>query len=683
MRNGAETLSPIVVAATFAADPLIPAVSFWGEQLNAPLMAALTPYGQAMTQLHDGSSRYRTATSGRALLLRWRDLGDVTPEEFAAAVVAADDGSPTLIAVCPEPDGAGGAATKALLALLSGSASIAVVDFSTVFADYAVAAPHDVRADEQAHVPYTIDAFAAMGGAIARWRMRSLRPPLKMIAADGDNTLWDGVLGEDGAADVLLGAGALALQRRLAAAAEDGVIVAILSKNEEADVMAALDSRTDFPLRRSHLLGSRINWRAKSENMSALLSEYGVGPESALFIDDNPIECAEMRAATPGLMVAEWPAADGARFLSHYWPLDRGAATTADLARVQTYRVEAARRTALESAPSIEGFFATLRLEVDIREAVDQDLPRIAQLCARTNQFNLTLERLDEADLHCGPDGSTLFVVSVRDRFGDYGVVGAMRARPSAATLGVDLFLLSCRALGRGVEHAMARRLAALATEQSKSEVAFAHVLGPRNTPARRFLASMSLTPLPAEGKAIIPVTTLATIEFTPRAASEIEGDREAPAAKSTASLTSSSSVYQAIAERLTTGAAIASAMDARSRRARPDLAAAYLPPSPGVETELARIWSACLGVDPIGVNDDFKELGGKSIHLVRAQGMIAERLGIEVELVTLFRFPTIVDLARHLQSPDRGAGAGDRGERMRLARSDFARRLGARGAGR
>lgn len=683
MIDGRSDRSSLVIAASFAAEPLIAPLDHLAAMIGAALDPRLAAYGQILPALLDPASALRAAPA-RAILFRWKDVGGPTgAEALARAVEAADDGAPTFLVACPGGEG-GEAATALLKARLAHRPALRIADAADVFRAYAVADAFDVRAERAADVPYREEAFAALAAEILRWRSPALRPPVKLIAVDGDMTLWDGVLGEDGSAGVRLSPGRRKLQERLAAAAGAGQVVAILSKNEDEDVVALMRRRSDFPLSLDHVLARRVNWRAKSDNLAELAAEFGVADESILFLDDNPVECAQMRARRPGVLTVMVPGADGLDgFLERLWPLDRPELTEADLKRMASLRAEAGRKAAQAAAPSLAEFFATLDLRIDVEPAGPAHLARLAQMSERTNQFNATLMRLEERDLaaRLARKDAALYAVSVRDRFGDYGIVGCMGGEVREDAFKVDLFMLSCRALGRGVEHRMARELARFARERGLERLAFEHVEGPRNGPARRFLAGLAGAPLEA-GAAIVETARAAAAAFDPQAAFALGADELGAdgagegAGRPTAAAPQfdRGAGYERIALEFATGAAIVSAMRA-AFRPRLELPGAFIAPAPGVERDIAAIWEEVLGVRPVGAEDPFRDLGGKSIHLVRIHGLLAERLGVEIDLASLFRFGTVALLARHLadEGGDRIAGALDRAARMRAARGAMA----------
>ncbi|MEO0398642.1 MAG: HAD-IIIC family phosphatase [Pseudomonadota bacterium] len=701
--EAASASSPeTIVAASFTIDPVIDAAPFWVEVLNAPFRLVAAPFAQVLPQLLDPRSVLRQADAGRVIAFRWCDLaaeGDVEPVEAAAtrlmaALGSAADARPTLIIVCPEvetsPDRYAPANDR-LRAFAHDHPSFTVRDLGPALKTYRVTEPFDPIAAAAANLPFRREAMAAMGALIARWRAAALRPPVKLIAVDGDNTLWDGVLGEDGVSGVGLSPGKRALQSRLSDAVRDGAILCLLTKNDRADIDRLLAERTDFPLRAGDFLAIRADWTAKSEHLAELAQAYAVAHESIVFIDDNPVECAAMSAALPSVTVVRAPMEASAAdcFADHLWVLDRAPTTEADRQRVARYRDEQARSAAMADATSLTSFFDELALDITIRDAVADDAPRLAQMALRTNQFNATLERRDEAAFRTEIDMPNRFtkIVSVKDKFGDYGVVGSITAQRTGDDVAVDLCTLSCRALGRGVEHAMLADLAQSGKKTGARTLRLPFVIGPRNTPYLAFVRHVTGVQPTEDGVATLDIEAAAALTFDP--ARDLALGGSAPNSSESASPKNAASTndrtarvgradHQRIAETLTTGAAIVTA--ARGAvRSRPDALGGYVAPKSDIERLLSEIWTDVLHIDRVGVSDRFQDLGGKSIHLARIFAALPSDLRRHLNLADLFQFGSIKTLAEHLsmlQATDEKSDqqenrdrVGWRGEKMRAVR--------------
>ena len=512
----AEPRPRLVVAATFTADPIVKPVRFWLERLGIDLEVEIAPYHQVFQQLLDAGSAAGGNRAGvNALLVRIEDWAGSGPPD-AAAGRAADDlvaalteaagrgGAPWVVLFCPPSPGfletledrdVPSACERRVAEAAEALSGVYVTTSRELGTLYPVAAPHDPHADRLGHVPYTPTFFTALASLLAR-RLYALRhPPCKVVAVDCDGTLWDGVCGEDGPLGVRLGAGHRALQEELVRQQEAGALICLCSKNVEADVAAVFDQRPEMPLGRHHLAAWRVSWDRKSESLRSLARELDLGLDSFVFLDDNPVECAEVQAGCPEvttLRVPENPA-DIPHFLRHVWAFDRLKVTEEDRRRTAMYREQRQREELRQSAATLEEFLAGLELEVDVRPVAAEHLPRVAQLIQRTNQLNLTLVRRDEAQVRGVLAGAMEGLeVEVRDRFGDYGLVGAVLFEAAPDALVVDTLVLSCRVLGRGVERRLLARLGEIALGRGLARVDLPWVRGDRNQPALDFLRAVA-----------------------------------------------------------------------------------------------------------------------------------------------------------------------------------------------
>ncbi len=293
----------------------------------------------------------------------------------------------------------------------------------------------------------------------------------KCLVLDLDNTLWGGVVGEDGPHGIALGQEApgnafRAFQEVVLNLWKRGIILAINSKNNEADALEVLEQHPDMVLRPHHFAAMRINWLDKVANLESIAAELNIGLDSMVFVDDNPAECAMVRGRLPQVLTVELPR-DPARFrglLLELTDFDALTLTEEDRLRGQLY-AQRRERQEWESrhGENLGDYLADLGLEVDIAVADAFALPRIAQLIGKTNQFNLTTRRHNEAQVQAfaASAGHAVYAVRVKDRFGDHGLVGTAIVETDADVWTVDTLLLSCRVLGRGVETAILSALVA------------------------------------------------------------------------------------------------------------------------------------------------------------------------------------------------------------------------------
>jgi FkbH-like protein len=233
----------------------------------------------------------------------------------------------------------------------------------------------------------------------------------------------------------------------------------LCSKNNVSDVDEVFERHAGMVLKREHFAAERINWQDKATNLRELAAELGLGIDSFVFLDDNPVEREWISQALPEVAVPELPAdpAERPAFVRSLPHFQRIALTSADASRSESYAAEGKRRKAATASSSFEDFLASLQQEVTVEAVHEGSLSRAAQLCQRTNQFNLTTRRHTAADIDAmlhDPEWE-LHTVAVRDRYGDSGIVGLVAVRVTGEEGEIDTFLLSCRVLGRRVEDAL------------------------------------------------------------------------------------------------------------------------------------------------------------------------------------------------------------------------------------
>lgn len=333
----------------------------------------------------------------------------------------------------------------------------------------------------------------------------------KCLVLDLDNTLWGGVVGEDGSHGIAIGQEApgnayIAFQEAILNLWKRGVILAINSKNNGADALEVLERHPDMILRPSHFAAMRINWQDKASNLVSIADELNIGLDSLVFVDDNPAECALVRSRLPEVLTVELPT-DPALYrgmLLELVAFDTLALTDEDRHRGKLY-AQRRERQEWEShhAGSLDDYLHDLALVVEVALADAFALPRVAQLIGKTNQFNLTTRRHTEAAVHAlakSPD-SDVYSVRVHDRFGDSGLTGVAIVRKRPDVWDVDTLLLSCRVLGRGVESAMLAVLAADARASGATTLRGEFIRTAKNAPAADFYPRHGFTLVEEQGE--------------------------------------------------------------------------------------------------------------------------------------------------------------------------------------
>jgi len=315
---------------------------------------------------------------------------------------------------------------------------------------------------------------------------------------DLDNTLWGGIIGEDGLSGICLGDAPpgnayAAFQRRLKGLTRRGVLLAINSRNNPEDAIEALETHPDMVLRPEDFAAMRINWKSKVENIREIARELNLRLDALAFWDDDPAERERMRAMVPEVLTIEVPRDPALyeRTLAQAAEFDALALTEEDRARGHMMAEGRARGAARARFESEEDFLHSLEIRATVAAPNAVTLPRFAQLTARTNQFNLTTRRATEADLARRiASGRTLARgLRVSDRFGDEGWVGFALFEREGEGARLDTFLLSCRVIGRKVEHAFLAACLEELRAAGVSRVEASYRPTPKNALCEGFLA--------------------------------------------------------------------------------------------------------------------------------------------------------------------------------------------------
>ncbi len=661
----------ICVAATFAADPLAEILSFWAQKAGQQTEVVFAPAYQIFQQLLDPHGEIARNCNGVNLLaVRCEDwhfreedarvsLDETAPvvraaQDFAAGLKSAAALNPAPHFVCFCPAAASPPETVALFDRLETQIAAELTDSRNVHITRSseLSALYPLPADyAPGGLPTDPEFFAALGTVFARQVLSLNRPQVKVLVADCDNTLWSGVCGEVGASGVSLSEPFLALHKFLVRQHDAGVLLCLNSKNDAADVWDVFDSRPDMILRREHVLAARINWQAKSDNLKSLAQELNLGLDSFVFLDDNPLECAEVRANCPEVLTLQMPtdAAEIPDFLAHLWPFDRLTATTEDANRTELYRQNLQRDNFREQSAAFADFLAGLELKIEICPVSAAQFDRVSQLTQRTNQFNFTSQRYTIAEVEQAiSDGVSCYTVEVSDRFGDYGLVGVLMARAENDALTVANFLLSCRVLGRGIEHRMVASLGEQARKSGLKNVILEYAPTRKNAPALAFLQSLGAVETDSGGaiRFLLTADAAANLIFHPQ---ESAGETDTPPIETQNLVQSFAQFldYQQIADELRTPAAILAAIRAGKRLI--EAPSDFVAPSTELETAIAAQWSDLLGLPQIGATDDFFSLGGNSLQGMTFINRIAFT-GSGLYIGSLFDAPTVERFAAHLQ---------------------------------
>lgn len=291
----------------------------------------------------------------------------------------------------------------------------------------------------------------------------------KCLVLDLDNTLWGGVLGEEGIEGIKIGGdypgkAFLYWQEALLELSKSGVILTVCSKNNEQDVLDAWEKNPFIVLKKEHFAAYRINWTDKATNIKELAQELNIGLDSFVFVDDNPTERELIKQMLPMVEVPEFPA-QPYELMPFFKQLVEDffkvySVTDEDKKKTEQYKQNAARAQAQNAFADFDSFLESLDIQITIEAANEFNIQRIAQMTQKTNQFNLTTHRYTDADVRGFVEsGWKVWCISVADKFGDNGITGAIMVKHDGE---IDTFLLSCRILGKGIEIAFVKKILAM-----------------------------------------------------------------------------------------------------------------------------------------------------------------------------------------------------------------------------
>lgn len=354
----------------------------------------------------------------------------------------------------------------------------------------------DPKSEAFSRQPFMIAGQVKQSLALAKACAPWIKAPAKVLALDADNTLWGGIVGEDGLRGIQIGddfPGNLyrTLQDRAKHLKSQGVLLALVSKNDEASVIEVFEANADMPLKLTDFTRRKVNWRDKASNIGEIARELNLGLSSFVFLDDSSFERANVRAMLPEVVVPETPDVLAMLdYLEHGVNFATLPQTAEDLSRSADYEAQKLRDELKSKAQSTEEFLSSLGLVATIVPWTKESLPRFSQLLQKTNQFNLATQRHTLAQIEAWYNSASWrgWVLKAKDRFADQGIVGcALAQQVGADQWEIDSFLLSCRALGRGFETALLSYVVRSLGGESAKKVFAKYLRTDKNSQVRDF----------------------------------------------------------------------------------------------------------------------------------------------------------------------------------------------------
>ena len=327
------------------------------------------------------------------------------------------------------------------------------------------------------------------------------RPPKKVLVLDLDNTLWGGVVADDGLEGIEIGDTSprgeafKAFQRYIAALKQRGVLLAVCSKNDHARAMEPFEKHPEMVLKPDDFVSFKANWDPKSDNLLRMAQELNLGIDSFVFVDDNPAEIEIVRQFAPNVSTILL-GADPADYVGQLMDcrlFEPRSITREDAARTSQYRAESERQTTFASATDMDAYLASLNMEAVIRSFNPVDVPRLSQLINKSNQFNLTTRRRTESEVQSliGRDNYVTFSVRLSDRFGDHGLISIIIGQINGEAMEIDTWLMSCRVLKRQVEETALNELCKRSQSKGCTHLNGVYLATPKNDMVRDFYPRM------------------------------------------------------------------------------------------------------------------------------------------------------------------------------------------------
>jgi FkbH-like protein len=369
--------------------------------------------------------------------------------------------------------------------------SIVLIDIARLASTVGLENWDDPRHWHASKVGFAPSLLPVYGDVVARTIAAVRGLSRKCLVLDLDNTLWGGVIGDDGLAGIQLGQGSadgeafLAVQKMALELRSRGVVLAVCSKNEDHNARLPFRDHPDMLLREDHVAVFQANWTDKAANLRAIASALNIGVDALVFLDDSPAERMQVRRELPLVAVPELPD-DPALFprtLAAAGYFEAVGFSKEDRERANYYQANAQRAAALDTSGDIGAYLKSLDMVCTIGPVDDLARPRVAQLINKSNQFNLTTRRYSESELAAALQDPSRHVIQVRlvDRFGDNGIISVLIADKQGEAWEIDTWLMSCRVLGRRVEEACLAHLVVAARQAGARELIGKYIPSPKN----------------------------------------------------------------------------------------------------------------------------------------------------------------------------------------------------------
>lgn len=715
----------MVVCSTFTAEPIKEYIEWWCKLFNIDANIEFAPYNQVFQQLIDEDSLISTNNGFNILLIRFEDWirDDNSPDTIKCEKlekeyrnilqILKNKGMKVPYFVCVFPTSNHLSLSDELINFIERMNSrwikdledvenVYIINFKEVIDIYSISNIFDSLRDRMGHIPFTDEFYAAMGTYISRKIISLINQSFKVIVLDCDNTMWKGICGEDGALGVRIEDPFKELQKFMLDRCNEGVLLAICSKNNESDVWEVFEKNPDMLLKKEHFSAYRINWNSKADNIIEIANELNLDLNSFIFIDDSFIECNEMMHRHPQILTLKLPdkCEQFGRFLKNVWAFDKLDVVDEDRIRTKMYITERKRQELKSKIPSMQDFLNELKISVYMNYIEETQLKRVSQLTFRTNQFNLsTIRRTQDElkNLFTHPNIKA-WTITVSDGFGHYGLVGVIIAEVEYELLKIDTWLLSCRVLGRNVENAVLLGLKHYCYENNINKVIAKYVPTQKNKQVKDYLEkskwkkvseSKEYTEYQIDVSEIdenieyIELSLNSTINMHVLDEEKYIESQDIPIRQLDNSDLDQSNIINATysksdgdninlletpewevfienenslkyknylfavsinSPKKLMELPVHNIIDIDSRSSQ------YLAPEDDLEKEIAGVWEKVLNVGNIGVNTDFFEVGGHSLIAIKLEVEL-EKCGYEFDDFNISKYSTIRKMAEYVKN--------------------------------
>ncbi len=446
---------------------------------------------------------------------RTRDLLLQLRQHCAAQIVVWNQPPPARLAygladawLAPRQRGVRSELNDAVARVASSISGVSVFDVDSIASELGTRTFYDMRMALLARQPFSTAGNLALAAGLARHTVSRRRAARKCIVVDLDNTLWGGVVGEDGVSGIKLGDefpgnAFKAFQRVLKSYRDRGFLLAIASKNNAQDVKDVFDTHSDMVLQWDDFSAREIHWNDKASSLRAIATTLNIGIDALVFVDDNPMERAWVQEQLPDVLVVDLPK-EPFRYvaaLDAVEALDQWMLTSEDRERATLYQSEQSRAELRSQVGSAEDFLQALQIRAVVGPIDGASQNRVVQLLGKTNQFNVTTRRHSDAELQAllAQPGAFGYWMRTSDRFGDHGLIAVALVVPhEGATYRIDSFLMSCRVLGRQLERALMAAVVQRVQQQGGTALLGEFIATRKNAPASALFATMKFADISA-----------------------------------------------------------------------------------------------------------------------------------------------------------------------------------------